>query len=270
MGRAQRLWPFHAALAKTRAMLATLHHPAATPTDAPPLVIAHGLYGSGRNWGVIARRLADIRNVVAVDMRNHGESPRLPSHSYPDLASDLAEVTQGLEATEPDGLPSVLPLRAIAPPEPGRPTALLITDEDCRVEDFDLAALDIRAAWTLEASHLRSAGPVGDPVVQFERAALADAAGRAGFAAQAMRAGVPPDLAAWAARAGVAQLVTPYVPQGPLRDWLEAATPALSARGITLTEWRRDWDSAIWPHARAGFFKVKQQIPRILADTRTV
>ena len=30
--------------------------------------------------------------------------------------SDLAEVTQGLEATEPDGLPSLLPLRAITTP----------------------------------------------------------------------------------------------------------------------------------------------------------
>jgi pimeloyl-ACP methyl ester carboxylesterase len=95
-GRAQRLWPFCAALAKTRAMLATLHHPAATPTDAPPLVIAHGLYGSGRNWGVIARRLADIRDVVAVDMRNHGASPWADSHSYPDLAEDLAQVIASL------------------------------------------------------------------------------------------------------------------------------------------------------------------------------
>lgn len=73
-------------------MLATIHHPAATPTDAPPLLIAHGLYGSGRNWGVIARRLADIRDVVAVDMRNHGASPWTDSHSYADLAADLAEV----------------------------------------------------------------------------------------------------------------------------------------------------------------------------------
>jgi deoxyribodipyrimidine photo-lyase len=38
----------------------------------------------------------------------------------------------------------------------------------------------------------------------------------------------------------------------------------LAARGITLCEWRRDWDSAIWPHAAAGFFKVKAQIPRIV------
>lgn len=77
-------------------MLATIHHPAATPSDAPPLLIAHGLYGSGRNWGVIARRLADVRDVVAVDMRNHGASPWMATHSYPELAADLAEVIESL------------------------------------------------------------------------------------------------------------------------------------------------------------------------------
>ncbi|TGD44279.1 alpha/beta fold hydrolase [Pseudotabrizicola sediminis] len=77
-------------------MLATIHHPAATPSDAPPLVIAHGLYGSARNWGVIARRLADVRDVVAVDMRNHGDSPQVPVHGYPEMAADLAEVIHSL------------------------------------------------------------------------------------------------------------------------------------------------------------------------------
>ncbi|MEZ5796924.1 MAG: alpha/beta fold hydrolase [Paracoccaceae bacterium] len=79
-------------------MLATIRHPASQGASAPPLVIAHGLYGSARNWGVIARRLADIRDVIAVDMRNHGESPRLARHRYPDLAADLAEVIQGIGA----------------------------------------------------------------------------------------------------------------------------------------------------------------------------
>jgi esterase len=76
-------------------MLATLLHPATDPV-APTLVIAHGLYGSGRNWGVIARRLSDRRPVVAVDMRNHGDSPRAATQSYPDMASDLAEVIEDL------------------------------------------------------------------------------------------------------------------------------------------------------------------------------
>ena len=62
--------------------------------DAPgtPILIVHGLFGSARNWGVIAKRLSKSRRVVAVDMRNHGDSPRAPRHSYPDMAGDLAEV----------------------------------------------------------------------------------------------------------------------------------------------------------------------------------
>ena len=61
-------------------------------TGHPPLLIAHGLFGSARNWGVIARRLSETRQVITVDMRNHGESPWVGSHAYADLASDLAEV----------------------------------------------------------------------------------------------------------------------------------------------------------------------------------
>ncbi len=57
-----------------------------------PLLIAHGLFGSGRNWGVIAKRLSDERRVIAVDMRNHGLSPREKTNSYTDMAGDLAEV----------------------------------------------------------------------------------------------------------------------------------------------------------------------------------
>lgn len=62
------------------------------PTDLPPLLIVHGLFGSARNWGVIAKRMSDTRQVIAVDQRNHGDSPRAPSNTYPDMAADLAEV----------------------------------------------------------------------------------------------------------------------------------------------------------------------------------
>tara|TARA_R110002020_G_scaffold358559_5_gene570948 strand:+ start:7245 stop:8003 length:759 start_codon:yes stop_codon:yes gene_type:complete len=58
----------------------------------PPLVIAHGLYGSGRNWGVLAKRLSDTRRVITPDMRNHGHSPFQPTQSYEDMADDLAEL----------------------------------------------------------------------------------------------------------------------------------------------------------------------------------
>lgn len=63
-----------------------------TPSAAPPLLIVHGLFGSGRNWSVIARRLARDRLVLAPDMRNHGDSFRDPLHDYPAMADDLSSV----------------------------------------------------------------------------------------------------------------------------------------------------------------------------------
>ncbi len=178
--------------------------------------------------------------------------------------SELAEVVQGLEAQEPDGLPPVLLLRTVRPPQPGQPTALLISDEDCTLEHFDLAALDIRTSATLNASHLRSPLPVADCVHRFESSALADAAARAGLNPVRLVASDIDDLVQWAASAGATQIVTPYVTRGPLHDWLQTAGPALAACGISLCEWQREWDSAIWPHATAGFFKVKQRLPQIL------
>ncbi len=70
-------------------MLNTVHYDGPT---AVPLLIAHGLFGSARNWGVIAKRLSATRPVIAVDMRNHGSSPWHDSQSYEDMAADLAEV----------------------------------------------------------------------------------------------------------------------------------------------------------------------------------
>lgn len=71
-------------------MLNTIVH--GEPQGRPPLVIAHGLFGSARNWNVIAKRLAGERQVISVDMRNHGDSPRDPVHDYEAMACDLAEV----------------------------------------------------------------------------------------------------------------------------------------------------------------------------------
>ncbi|MEM9798013.1 MAG: alpha/beta fold hydrolase [Pseudomonadota bacterium] len=74
-------------------MLNAIHHGEAGAR--PPLLIAHGLFGSARNWGVIAKRLSTDRPVIAVDMRNHGASPWSDTHGYADLAGDLAEVIGG-------------------------------------------------------------------------------------------------------------------------------------------------------------------------------
>lgn len=74
-------------------MLNTIIHQANNETTkAPPLVIAHGLFGSARNWGVIGKRMASRGDVIAPDMRNHGLSFWSPNHSYDEMAQDLADV----------------------------------------------------------------------------------------------------------------------------------------------------------------------------------
>ena len=63
---------------------------------SPPVMIVHGLYGSGKNWGVIAKRLSDQFFVITVDLRNHGDSPWLDTHNYHVMADDLVEVINSL------------------------------------------------------------------------------------------------------------------------------------------------------------------------------
>lgn len=78
--------------------LHVIAHPGPTGSPARPLLIAHGLFGSARNWGAWARRLAMSRPVHVADMRNHGQSFWDGRHDYPALAADLAAVIAGLGA----------------------------------------------------------------------------------------------------------------------------------------------------------------------------
>lgn len=59
--------------------------------QGPPLVILHGLFGTLDNWQTLAKRWAETYTVYLVDQRNHGRSPHLDTHSYPEMAADLAQ-----------------------------------------------------------------------------------------------------------------------------------------------------------------------------------
>ena len=57
------------------------------------VVIAHGLFGSLKNWRSVAKYLAELGfKVVNVDLRNHGNSFWDGSQSYEDMAADLSQV----------------------------------------------------------------------------------------------------------------------------------------------------------------------------------
>lgn len=74
-----------------------LHHDAyASKVTNTPLVMLHGLLGSGRNWSSMARRLAGQRPVVILDLRNHGKSPHGADMSWEALAGDVVETLNSL------------------------------------------------------------------------------------------------------------------------------------------------------------------------------
>jgi deoxyribodipyrimidine photo-lyase len=109
---------------------------------------------------------------------------------------------------------------------------------------------------------------VSTKVVDFERDALADVAQRNEFLPVHFEADLGTnsleDFVDFILESGVKQLVAPYLTQGPARDLLETKKTLFEAHGISLCELRRDWDAQIWPHAGAGFSKIKQRIPDFL------
>ena len=62
-----------------------------------PLVVLHGLFGSGKNWQTHARRFASHFRVVTVDLRNHGDSFHTDEMNYPAMASDVEQLLQRLD-----------------------------------------------------------------------------------------------------------------------------------------------------------------------------
>lgn len=58
--------------------------------EGTPLIIIHGLFGDGLNWGGVARLLRDEYRLILPDMRNHGRSPHDDNDcTYPSMAGDV-------------------------------------------------------------------------------------------------------------------------------------------------------------------------------------
>ena len=55
----------------------------------PPVLILHGLLGSARNWSGFARQLGATHRVFALDLRNHGRSPRAATMGIGEMAEDV-------------------------------------------------------------------------------------------------------------------------------------------------------------------------------------
>ncbi|CAD5366324.1 AB hydrolase-1 domain-containing protein [Rubrivivax sp. A210] len=72
--------------------------------EGPPLLVLHGLFGSGNNWRSVARALASTHRVYCVDLRNHGASPWADTMGYAEMADDV----RALIADQGLGRPAVV------------------------------------------------------------------------------------------------------------------------------------------------------------------
>ncbi|PSK56595.1 hypothetical protein B9Z65_6219 [Elsinoe australis] len=86
----------------------TLHYDLYEPptTNKPlsnPIIFLHGLFGSSKNNRSISKVLArDLhRPVYALDLRNHGQSPHHPEHTYTSMSLDVEAFLQSHSLTSP-------------------------------------------------------------------------------------------------------------------------------------------------------------------------
>jgi pimeloyl-ACP methyl ester carboxylesterase len=85
-------------------MSGLLSHTRVTAPGAEPerwLLVLHGIYGTGRNWGSLARRLVEARpewGVLLVDLRLHGGSRDFPPpHTLESTVADVDALVQELD-----------------------------------------------------------------------------------------------------------------------------------------------------------------------------
>ena len=68
----------------------------------PPVVLLHGLLGSGATWLPVARALAGEHDVIMPDARGHGGSSTPPhGYRYDDLADDVSALVRSLALQGP-------------------------------------------------------------------------------------------------------------------------------------------------------------------------
>lgn len=142
--------------------------------EGQPLLILHGLFGSSRNWNAVAKQLAADFRVIAVDLRNHGDSGHDADMTYPAMVDDLEHLLDALDLTAATLLGHSMGGKAamgFALTSPGRTRGLMVVDiapVSYRPENLAL----IEAMQSLPLAELQSRA---DAEARLEKAGVADA-----------------------------------------------------------------------------------------------
>ncbi len=197
--------------------------------------------------------------------------------SYLARAANIAEFTEGRFR------PSAAELAAEAPPldgpeppprgtppdnsrfDPDRRTAFVLHEDDLSPEFLFARGLQPLGTALLTSGGRLSPLAMSPSVLAFRQTALRDAATR-----HAPRLGPLTDgladaaaLTRWASDLGAEQIVTAFAPVGAVRETLDGIG------GLPVIRALRGYDGRAWPHATAGFFKFKKQIPALLDAIQT-
>jgi hypothetical protein len=183
------------------------------------------------------------------------------THGRFDPANQLDEEAEPL--TEPFDLQAAAKLPSGDETTKSR-VALLLTEEDLHPESWSPAA-DVAGCAALCSA---SVAAPNSPAARFSEAALDDGLQRAvaHFGGAAERINLD-QVVAWAKSLAVEEVVTAYAPQGLVRWSLDLLQQQLAQEGIRLVRLQRRFDARVWPHARAGFFKLKEKIPSLIVGS---
>ena len=116
---------------------------AQNPHNNSPVVLVHGLFGSLDNLGILARDLVADYDILQVDMRNHGLSPRSPEMTYAAMAQDLVDTLDDRQIEKATfighsmGGKAVMALTALAPERIAGLVAIDIAPVDYHVRRHD-------------------------------------------------------------------------------------------------------------------------------------
>jgi deoxyribodipyrimidine photo-lyase len=184
----------------------------------------------------------------------------------------LVEQAAALQEVALHPIMTVPPLATAAAPgalPPGR-IALLLTEEDLHPESLGLHGAPLVGVAGASAVAARSALPVSALASEFVSSAMDDALARAGahfdVPAERLSALDGDAIAEWAQRIGAEVVLTAVAPVGPVEEALRDAADWLTMQRLPLVQVRREWDALLWPLATRGFFDLREQIPRVIAE----
>ncbi|MEB7711493.1 esterase [Kluyvera cryocrescens] len=155
-----------------------------------PIVLVHGLFGSLDNLGILARDLVADHDIIQVDMRNHGLSPRSEEMNYPAMAQDLLDtldehhIETATVIGHSMGGKAVMALTALAPERIDRLVAIDIAPVDYHVRRHDEIFAAINAATNAGVATRQQAATVmreflkEEGVIQFLLKSFVDGAWR--------------------------------------------------------------------------------------------